>query len=126
MLRTPAGRCIGEPADPGAGSYGSPSSLSRKRTNRRAESVIVRMAGVRGDGMMAPMEHSHQPQPGDVIAIHGHRVGEAERLGEVLEVLGEPGHEHLRVRWEDGHESVFYPSSDAVVRPRHTAGKRKS
>jgi Domain of unknown function (DUF1918) len=60
-----------------------------------------------------------------VIAIHGHRVGEAERTGEVLEVLGEPGHEHFRVRWEDGHESVFYRSSDAVVRPAHKTRKTK-
>jgi hypothetical protein len=34
-----------------------------------------------------------------------------------MEVLGEPGHEHYRVRWEDGHESVFYPSSDASITP---------
>jgi len=72
------------------------------------------------------MEPNRQTHPGDVIAIHGHRVGEAERLGEVLEVLGEPGHEHMRVRWEDGHESVFYPSSDAVIRPARKARKPRS
>ena len=66
------------------------------------------------------METTHHPKPGDVITIHGHRVGEAGRTGEVLEVLGEPGHEHLRVRWDDGHESLFYPSSDAVVVPAKT------
>ena len=72
------------------------------------------------------MEQSHHPQPGDVIAIHGHHVGEAERTGEVLEVLGESGHEHFRVRWEDGHESVFYPSNDAIIRPPHKTRKTKS
>jgi hypothetical protein len=30
-------------------------------------------------------------------------------------VLGEPGHEHYRVRWEDGSETIVYPSSDAKV-----------
>ena len=55
-------------------------------------------------------------RPGDLIHIVGHRVGDSRRTGEVLEVLGEPGHEHYRVRWEDGHESVFYPSSDATIR----------
>jgi hypothetical protein len=30
-------------------------------------------------------------------------------------VLGAPGHEHYRVHWDDDHESVFYPSSDAVI-----------
>lgn len=55
---------------------------------------------------------------GDVLVIAGHRVGDAERTGEILEVLGPQGHRHYRVRWDDGHESVFYPSSDAIVRPR--------
>jgi hypothetical protein len=34
----------------------------------------------------------------------------------ILEVLGGPGHEHFRVRWEDGHESVYFPGVDAVIR----------
>jgi hypothetical protein len=57
-------------------------------------------------------------EPGDLIEVHGHRVGEASRTGEILEVLGEPGHVHYRVRWEDEHVSLFYPSNDATV--RHT------
>ncbi len=57
-------------------------------------------------------------KPGDVLVIHGHRLGETARLGEILEVFGEPGHEHFRVRWEDDHESVFYPGNDATIRPR--------
>lgn len=55
-------------------------------------------------------------EKGDVVVISGHRVGERERIGEILEVLGEVGHTHYRVRWEDGSESVFYPGSDAAVR----------
>lgn len=54
---------------------------------------------------------------GDTLVIAGHHVGEAEQLAEILEVLGEPGHEHFRVRWEDGRETTIYPGSDAVVRP---------
>jgi hypothetical protein len=57
-------------------------------------------------------------KPGDVVAIHGHRLGETERLGEILEVFGEPGHEHFRVRWDDDRESVFYPGNDAIIRKR--------
>lgn len=53
---------------------------------------------------------------GDVVVISGHRVGERERLGEILEVLGDEERTHYRVRWEDGNESVFYPGSDATVR----------
>jgi len=55
---------------------------------------------------------------GDLIVILGHRVGDARRTGEILEVLGEPGHEHYRVRWDD-HESIFYPAEgDAAVEHR--------
>lgn len=55
---------------------------------------------------------------GDLISIHGHRVGEAERTGEIVGVVEGEGREHYRVRWEDGHESLVYPGSDAVVRLR--------
>ena len=58
------------------------------------------------------------PQPGDVVQITGHRVGDAPRSGEILEILGDPREPHFRVRWEDGHESIFYPGSDAIVRRR--------
>ena len=57
-------------------------------------------------------------QPGDVIIVEGHHVGEGRRIGEILEVVVTESREHYRVRWDDGHESVFYPSSDAIVRPR--------
>jgi len=61
-------------------------------------------------------------QAGDVIEIEGHRVGASRRLGEIVEVLGEPEREHYRVRWQDGRETIFYPSNDARV--RHAAGHR--
>lgn len=63
------------------------------------------------------------PKVGDVLAVHGHHVGEPERLGEIVEVLGEPDHVHFRVRWDD-HESIFYPGSDATVRIRRRRSKR--
>jgi Domain of unknown function (DUF1918) len=53
---------------------------------------------------------------GDVIIIGGHHVGDSRRAGEILEVLGSPGHEHYRVRWDDDRETVFYPGSDATIR----------
>jgi hypothetical protein len=56
------------------------------------------------------------PQIGDEIVITGHAVGDAPRTAVILEVIGEPGHERYRVRWEDGHESVYYPGVDAVIR----------
>ena len=50
------------------------------------------------------------------MAITGHRLGEAERIGEILEVLGPEDHPRYRVRWEDGRESLFTPGSDATIR----------
>jgi hypothetical protein len=61
--------------------------------------------------------------PGDVVIVEGHRVGEGRRIGEILEVLGEAGHQHYRVRWDDDRESVFYPSSDAVI--HHSTRRRR-
>jgi hypothetical protein len=66
---------------------------------------------------MPQIEHKSKAKVGYLIEIHGHHVGEKGRTGEILEVLGEAEHEHFKVRWEDGHESVFYPSNDATVRP---------
>jgi hypothetical protein len=68
------------------------------------------------EGEMAGSTEPFRAHPGDVIVVEERRVGEKARSGEILEVLGEPGHEHYRVRWEDEHESVFYPSSNATIR----------
>ncbi len=57
-------------------------------------------------------------KPGDEIVIAGHSVGVGANTGVIEEVLGEPGHPHYRVRWEDGHESVYYPSSDATIKAK--------
>ncbi len=57
-------------------------------------------------------------QQGDGLEIDSAEVGAPPRKGTILEVLGESGHEHYRVRWEDGHESLFFPGSTAhVVHP---------
>ena len=51
-------------------------------------------------------------------------MGEAERIGEILEVLGELPHESYRVRWDDDHESVFRRGSDATI--KHSTGRPAS
>jgi hypothetical protein len=58
-----------------------------------------------------------QAKAGDLVTINGHQLGDHGRLGEILEVLGEPGHVRLRVRWEDDRETIFFPGSDASIRP---------
>jgi hypothetical protein len=67
---------------------------------------------------MSRPAQKYRAAAGDVVSIDGRRVGDAKRTGQILEVLGEPGHEHFRVLWEDESESVFYPGSDAIIRPK--------
>ncbi len=52
---------------------------------------------------------------GDRLVIDSDHLGERRREGLILEVLGEGETTHYRIRWEDGHESVFYPSSSAHI-----------
>jgi Ala-tRNA(Pro) deacylase len=67
---------------------------------------------------------------GDLVEVPGRRLGDAGRLGEILEVLGAPEHAHYLVCWEDGHTSILYPHEGTIIRkpqarkPRRT-GKRK-
>ena len=70
--------------------------------------------------MGARTQQTPRTKVGAAIEISEHRLGETRRTGEILEVLGEPAHEHYRVRWDDGRESIFYPSSDATVRHAKT------
>ena len=57
-------------------------------------------------------------QVGDRIVIVGHRVGEHERDGEILEVHGEAGGPPYLVRWSDnGHESLYFPGPGATIAP---------
>lgn len=65
-----------------------------------------------------------QARVGDRIVIRGHRVGQPLRDGEVLEVRGSDGGPPYIVRWEDdGHETLFFPGSDADVEHlAHAAG----
>ena len=43
--------------------------------------------------------------------------GGPPRRGQILEVLGGPHHEHYRVRWVDGRESIHYPADGTHIRP---------
>jgi hypothetical protein len=51
---------------------------------------------------------------GDRIVVESETVGTPSREGEILEVVeGEIGVRY-RIRWEDGHESVFTPGGGAA------------
>lgn len=53
-------------------------------------------------------------QAGDRIVVESERVGQPARTGVVEEVVQEEP-PRLRVRWEDGHTSVFVPSAGAAT-----------
>ncbi|HEU6443777.1 MAG TPA: DUF1918 domain-containing protein [Gaiellaceae bacterium] len=68
-----------------------------------------------------------QASPGDRLVIRGHRVGDRERDGEILEVLGKDGGPPYVVRWsDDGHVSRIHPSSDAYVEHFERPRKRRA
>jgi len=53
-------------------------------------------------------------KPGERIEVESEAVGQPTREGEILEVIqGEVGIRY-RVRWSDGHESVFSPSGGSA------------
>ena len=60
---------------------------------------------------------------GDEIIVRGHHVGNEDRRGVITEVHGAGGAPPYLIRWENGHQSVFVPSSDSVVEhhPAHEA-----
>jgi hypothetical protein len=56
---------------------------------------------------------------GDALVIDAMALGHPRRAGEIIEVRTEGGVEHYVVRWDDGHETLFYPGSEAhIVHPR--------
>lgn len=64
-------------------------------------------------------------RPGDWIEVDG-LPGRGPRGGQILEVLGRSGHEHYHVRWDEQHDSVFFPTEGtSVIRhPRPRSAKR--
>jgi hypothetical protein len=54
------------------------------------------------------------------MIVKAHHVGEPDRDGEILEVRGADGTPPYVVRWEEtGHETLFFPGSDATVQHFH-------
>ena len=61
-------------------------------------------------------------QIGDELTVKGCHHGDEDRHGEIIQVDGTDGAPPYLVRWRDGRESVFFPSSDAVI--EHHAARR--
>jgi len=54
-------------------------------------------------------------QVGDELTVKGRHQGDGDRHGEIIKVDGTDGAPPYVVRWQDGHESVFFPSSDTEI-----------
>ena len=66
-------------------------------------------------------------KPGDRIIIKGHRLGEPDRDGEILEARGADGGPPYLVRWGDsGHTGLLFPGADACVQQFHRTSDRSS
>ena len=64
---------------------------------------------------------------GDWVELRSQRG--VPRLGQIIEVIGADGRRRYRVRWDEKHESIVYPSAssrilaaEAVVPPAHVGG----
>jgi uncharacterized protein DUF1918 len=55
-----------------------------------------------------------RPKVGDRIVVESERIGQPARGGVIEEVIREDP-PRVRVRWDDGHESVFAPSAGAAT-----------
>jgi hypothetical protein len=51
---------------------------------------------------------------GDRIQVESEQVGKPSREGEIIEVIQGQVAVRYRVRWEDGHETIFSPGTGAA------------
>ena len=58
---------------------------------------------------------------GDTIVVRSTHQGEPERTGEVIGCAEPGGGPPYRVRWQDGHEGLFYPAGTVSVLPAPAA-----
>ncbi len=64
-----------------------------------------------------------QAAVGDNITVRAAHQGESDRRGKIIEVHGKDGQPPYVVRWQDDHQSLFFPAADSVVE-HHPAGAR--
>ena len=60
---------------------------------------------------------------GDRVVAESESTARAPRRGEVVEVVRDDPHPRYRIRWDDGHETVYTPAAGAL-RVEVAAGAR--
>jgi Domain of unknown function (DUF1918) len=63
---------------------------------------------------------------GDRLHVHAKIVGQADRVGEIIEVHGSGGEPPYLVRFDDGHTGLVFPGPDAIVEHPAKAAKPKA
>ncbi len=63
---------------------------------------------------MTTIQEKADARPGDWLECRGVH-GAPARRGEIVEVLGAPGHHRYRVRWDEHQESIVYPADGVTV-----------
>jgi hypothetical protein len=56
------------------------------------------------------------------VAVESESTERSGRTGVIQEVLRDDPHPRYRIRWEDGHESIYTPAAGAL-RPVERAGR---
>jgi hypothetical protein len=66
-----------------------------------------------------------QAAVGDVLRIHGAKVDDPDKTGEIMEIKGKSGEPPYLVRFSDGHTGLVFPGPDAIVErpPRKTSSR---
>jgi Domain of unknown function (DUF1918) len=53
---------------------------------------------------------------GDRVKAESESTERPPRMGVIEEVMGDGGSPRYRIRWEDGHESIYTPAAGALHR----------
>jgi hypothetical protein len=59
---------------------------------------------------------------GDRVVAEAESTERTARYGMIEEVVDADPHPRYRIRWDDGHESIYTPA-DGALKPDHTANR---
>jgi hypothetical protein len=62
--------------------------------------------------------------PGDHVLVEAGSTDRAARRGVVEEVVRDDPHPRYRIRWDDGHESIYTPAAGALKLAEPAGSKR--
>ena len=58
---------------------------------------------------------------GEHVVVESESTSRAPRKGVITEVVHEEPRPRYRIRWDDGHESIYTPDAGALKRARRAA-----